>query len=647
MSLRGFRWRLSAVLVIGVTLGALWLLEPLTRFWDHFHLLGLSWPTLLGLYLGTGLALTGLGALGVELVARSAQWLPVSIFSYYATAAACLSGAVILAPFLRRELLAFRFAAPVWLVVPVLIACGALLTLKITPRLIIPLAHRLIGRPDGRVALSKLTVLLLVILPLIPLAIWKGDLAGRHPAGRPARSGVATRPSQDPVQNVLLITVESLRADHLGAYGYPRATSPNLDAFASGAILFEQCFAQGNTTELSFGSLFTSLYPSTHNVRRHNKRASPLALEVETLAEHLRDAGLRTAGMMANPFLKREWNLTQGFDRICEFHYAYLDLLPVIALRKLHLHRAPERIPPADIPRGGTVVDQAIGRLQDLHDRPFFLFVHLMDTHHPYSPPQPFAGMFVSPGASTLPPLALWRRSWSAFAMLPSENQPLPPADLLRMIDLYDGAIRYVDQEIGRLLAEVDRLNLTDRTLIILTSDHGEEFLDHGDVLHKSPWLYDELTHVPLIIHCPGVARSGRETALVRHIDLLPTALELLDLPASDEACGSSLVPLLHATGTWSPVAAFSQSYACIAVRTPERKLMHNLRDDRGFCFDLLDDPGELRNIYPQAPACDSLEKTLIDFLKRSVAAPPAGSLPQEIDPHTLRVLGSLGYVDM
>ena len=645
MSVRSLRWRLAAVLFIGLAVGALGLLEPLINFWGYFHLVGLSWPALLGLYLVPGLVIALVAAAGVELIARSAQWLPVTIAGYYGVAAGSLAGVLLLALVIQRELLGFQLPAPILLILAILLAGGVILTLKATPRLIVPVARGLIGRPDGRVSAAKLTAGLLPILLLVPITVFKAEQSKNHSAGRPPRAGLATRPSGDPVQNILLITVGTLRADHLGAYGYARATSPVLDAFAQEAALFDHCYAQGNVTELSFGSIFSSLYPSTHGVRRYHNRASPLAAEVETLAEQMRDAGLRTEGLMTNPFLKREWGMTQGFDRIEEFHYGYLGLLPYRVLRRFKLVSLPERIPGTEMPRARVVVDRAITDLERLQREPFFLFVHLMDLHHPYIPPQLYEKMFISPGASQAAAADLWRRSWSISKMLPAEEGALPAGDQLRIVDLYDAAIRYADHEIGRLLATLDRLGLRDRTLVIITGDHGEEFLDHGDIFHKSPFLYDELTHVPLLIRGPGIA-SRREGSLVRHIDLLPTLLALLRQPAAEAARGQSLLPLLYGTGEWEPALAFSQSYQFMAVRTPERKLMYDLPGDRGFCFDLVSDPQELQNVYGQSAACDSLEGVLIDFLKGTFST-PVGATQHEIDPHTRRVLGSLGYVDL
>ncbi|MBP6875055.1 MAG: sulfatase-like hydrolase/transferase [Candidatus Eisenbacteria bacterium] len=646
MSSRGLKWRLLAVLFTGLVLGCLGLLEPLTLFWSYFHLVGLSWPVLLALYLGAGLLLAAVAALGVSLIARAAQALPITVASYYTTATAGLAAAIVLTPTVRDELKSFAIRLPSLLIFLVFLAVAVIIIAKVTPKFFVPLLRKLIGHPNGSISATRLGVPLVLILLIIPLTILKGEQSAFRGFGREPRAGLATRPNSAPVQNVLFLAVNSLRADHLGAYGYARPTSPALDKFANEAVLYEKCFAQGNCTELSFGSLFTSLYPSTHGVRRYRNRANPLAMEIETLPERMRDAGLETVGLMTNPFLKREWGLAQGFDRLDEFQYGYLELLPWRALKRLGIFSPPEFIPMTPVPRGREVADQAIRELRKLRAKPFFLFVHFMDTHHPYIPPDSFVKMFTSPGASQTQPIELWKKRWSTFKMLPSESPLLPPGDLARIVDFYDGSIRYTDEQIGRILTELSRLGLDRNTLVIVTGDHGDEFLDHGNIFHQTPYLYDELIHVPLMIRYPGVA-PRREAAIVRHIDLFPTLLQAMDLPEEAGARGVSILASLQSgEQPANPPIAFSQSYEFVSVRTPERKLMYDLPRDGGYCFDLVQDPKETANRYGDGAAgCDTLEAAMIDFLKKTITTPESGE-PHAIDPRTRRILGSLGYVD-
>lgn len=649
MRIRGLRVRLVAILAVGLAVGALGLLEPLIGYWGEFHLLGIGWPTLLLLYLGGGLLLSLLAgaAVSVGYAARSSQWLPVSALAHHATATLALTAAVVIAPPVHYELGGFGLPSSYALVIPVLLILAALITIKIIPRIMTPFFSWLLGEPSGRISGARVAILLILIGLTVPLTVLQGERSRRGgQTGRAARLELRTRPGGQEVQNVLLITVDALRADRLGAYGYPRPTSPRLDSLAARATLFEHCFAQGNVTELSMGALLTSLYPSMHGVRRQQHLASPLAPEIETLAENLRDAGLRTAGLMTNPYLKREWGLTQGFDRIDEFQYGYLHLLPVRLLKVLHRIRPPARIGNLQVPTATAVTDRALAELARAKGEPFFLFVHYMDVHHPYLPPVRSEGLFRTSGASPTEANALWKRYWPLFKELPSEKEIIAPADLRRFSDLYDGCIRYVDGEIGRLLDGLRARGVAGNTLVVVAADHGDEFMEHGNMLHLSPFLYDELTHVPLIVHWPGQTEGRRTAELVQLIDVMPTLLAACDLPACAGAQGRSLLPLLRSDAGWAAAPVFNQSYACVAVRTPTRKLMLDLPNDRAYGYRLDLDPQETENVFGQDPGCDSLTTVLEGFMRRAMYL-PAGIRPTELDARTREVLRSIGYVSM
>ncbi len=667
MKSSGVRAHLLAILFSGLTLGALGLLEPLIRFRKGFHLLGASWPWLLLVYLGMGIAVAALAgvAVGALLARRRPPAGSREAAAYYATATALLSAVLVFAPILRHAAgqvgMRISFAA----LFPVLLIVGALLAWRLTPR-IAPLLGRLLGRPGGGVSPRRVAMLMLAC-GLVVLATVYADVRSRYragemaPAGPRVDGGAVKTPDGEAVdnvpggavQNLLLITIDALRADHLSLYGYSRPTSPHLDAYAAGAVVFDHCVAQGNSTELSMPAIFTSLYPSMHSVTRRGSVARPLPEETQTLAEHLRAAGLRTSGMMTNPFIKREWGLTQGFETIDEFQIGREELLPCLYLIRLGLVRPFERTPQTrSSPRAAVVADRAIAQLRNLRARPFYLHVHFMDVHHPYIPPEEYEKMFASPaaaGASSA--VDFWKRGWERFTQNPSSRANIEAGEVQRLIDLYDGSIRYVDEEVARLLRELDALGLSARTMVIITADHGDEFLEHGDLFHKSPFLYDELTHIPLIVKWPGATSGQRREETVRQIDLLPTLLQVFDLPPSTAAQGRSLVPLL--TGDegpgpgvpWADLPAFSESYEFTAVRTPGNKCMAERKaDGRTLCFDLLSDPGERRAIQGECQACDSLRQALLDFQRRRDLAPPDGS-GRELDERTREQLRSLGYL--
>ncbi|MCK4303607.1 MAG: sulfatase-like hydrolase/transferase [Candidatus Eisenbacteria sp.] len=645
--------RLSAVLLSGLVLGTLGLLEPLIRFWDYLHLLGVHWSWLLLVYLGSGLAVSlAAGAVvSVWLATRAVQRRPVVVASYFVAGTFTLAAVLIAAPLVQHELREVVGKVSFAIIYPVLGVLGLLFAIKTTRYLVCPALAAMIAHPSGRISRARLILLLAIVGLLIPLTVFMSHKSTQQFGGRPTREGLQSRPSNHAIQNVVLITIEGLRADHLGVYGYNRPTSPVIDSLAAESVLFEHCFSQGNCTELSFGSLFTSLYPSMHSVKRRKTLATPLPEEFDTLAECLRDAGLRTIGLMTNTFLKREWNMTQGFDEIIEFHSGYASLLPVRYLLRLGVLDPLDQVPRTKAPRAEGVVDEAIGQLDWISNDPFFLFVHFMDTHYPYIPPRPYQNAFRAEGASPAFGTELWEGTWSTISMLPSDEELISQADLLRIADLYDGAIRYIDDAIGRLLHELDALGLSDNTILIITSDHGSEFFERGRLFHTNPFLYDELIHVPLLIRVPGLRQSRRVPEIVRHIDLMPTLVEIFDLPCVQSAQGQSLVPLLKGARGWKDVLAFSQSYEAISVRTRTHKVIHDLTTGESYCFDLQEDPGEttaLDRASGEAPEeaspCDSLEVDLMKFFQR-INVPPKGIKTRELDKRAQEQLRSLGYM--
>ncbi len=601
--------RILSMLLVGLALGVLGLLEPLIRFWSDFHQVGKPWYLVVGLYLGSGLVCSWVASLAVSpaLASRSAQRRPVVCAAYYFAAALALAAVLIAAPLLRREVQALQFSVSYWVIYPVLLALAALAAVKLTPHLVQPLLGAAIGYPSGRISRSRLIVALLIIGLLIPLTAYKGVSAERWSSGRPARAGLRSRPGTQPAQNAILITIGGLRADHLGAYGYARPTTPALDSLAGGGALFERCFTQGSPNELALASLFTSLYPPAHAVRGSEGRSAELSQDIETLAEGLRDAGLHCIGLMNGPFLSRQTGLTQGFDEVVEFNHGYLDLFPWRYLQKFRIVAPPDQIPQSTFFRAGTVVDEALRRIRRVRGRPFFLYLNLADAQQPFIPPRRFESAFLSSGAAPTEPEDLWRMRWPVMKRLPEEGA-LSAADVLRFVDLYDNTLRYVDGEIGRLLGGLASLGLTDRTLVVVTSDRGMEFLEHGQMLSYSELLYDELIHVPLIMAVPGLSAPGRVAPIVRLIDVLPTVHEIFDLPPARQARGQSLLPLITRGRGWRPVAAYSESYTHAALRTADHKIMVPKQQSGGvLCFDLRIDPGESVNLQGQSAACDSL----------------------------------------
>ena len=317
-------------------------------------------------------------------------------------------------------------------------------------------------------------------------------------------------------QSVILISLDTLRADHLGVYGYERPTSPNIDALAATGIVFEQALAQASSTLPSHRSLFRSRLPSKAEGTE------------TTLAEVLTAHGLKTAAFTGGGNISAAFGFNRGFS-------SYVD-----------------------DPRG---FDQAFDAveiwLRGHAEEPFFLFLHTYDIHLPYDPPAPyherFGAAYQGPvhGRGTLEIL----RQARGFRGYPQGegSHDLTDLDRKKIVDLYDGGILYTDTYIGRLLLLLRELGLREKTAVILFSDHGEEFWEHGSVLH-SHTLYQELIHVPLIFSLPGNWRAGEHiTQPVRLLDVAPTLLDLLQIPIPPTFEGRSLLGLMSGE-TQAPV---------------------------------------------------------------------------------------------
>jgi arylsulfatase A-like enzyme len=425
--------------------------------------------------------------------------------------------------------------------------------------------------------------------------------------------------TSSPRSPVVLVSIDTLRPDHLGCYGYPRPTSPNLDAFRGDAILFRAAFAHAPSTLPSHASMLTSLLPPHHGASIANDLVVPD--EVLTLAEVLRSQGYATASFNGGIQLDRSYGLDQGFD-------IYESVKPRDA--------TPERlVDPTD--RFAHVVDQARGFVSAQGDHAFFLFLHTYEVHHPYTPVPadlaPFRGNYSGP----LPDLI----SVELLRQINSGERRIDDRDRQHIVDAYDGEIRSMDRAFGSLVAFLRDRALYDRALVVVTSDHGEEFGEHGKMGWHSHTLFDELLHVPLLVKLPGRRLAGAVIeATARGIDVAPTILRALDLPVPKAFEGRDLLasgpPPVGSEETWSARDVVDPNRAW-ALRTPEWKLV----DDR--LYDLRRDPGETTDV---APDHREVTRRLRERRRALVAARP---LPPrrhaQVDDALRERLRALGYI--
>jgi choline-sulfatase len=421
--------------------------------------------------------------------------------------------------------------------------------------------------------------------PLAPVALGvvvaclAGFLYSRHTQGSGPK-----RP------NVLLITVDTTRADFLGCYGRASARTPNMDRLAREGAIFERCISAAPTTGPSHASIFTADYPYVHGVRRN--ASYPLVDANLTLTEVLKQAGYRAQATIANFVLNRQFGFSQGFD-------VYHDV-------SSGAPGEPER----SERKGDEVCNDALNLLRASTGEPFFLWVHFFDPHAPYETKRP------------------------------------PP---YTVAEAYEDEIAFMDEQIGRLLTGLQTLGVGSRTLVVLVGDHGEGLNDHGESQHGH-FLYQTTLHVPLLMRCPGKIPAGRSIPeVVRTIDIAPTVLAVLGLPALDKVQGVSLRPLLEGSTapelrayseTLEPYAQFGLS-RLRSLTTNEWKYILAPQPE---LYRPQTDPAEARSLLKEEPEVAArLRQELKDIIAQSPQAVHGAAARPLSDAERAR-LESLGY---
>lgn len=438
------------------------------------------------------------------------------------------------------------------------------------------------------------------------------------------------QPQRDP--NVLLVVIDALRPDHLGCYGYARDTSPRLDALALRGVLFTDATSPASYTRAAVPSIFASVYPGAHGVFSQAKNVEVLSDEYTTLAETLKARGYRTAAFMPNPSLHRTFNFDQGFD-------LYNDDFPAGEGPEHEVHETARKIN-----------DRVLRWLRGDREKPFFAYLHYRDVHGPYVPPPPYDTLFPRTGEGRL----LTRAEYQAQPL--DIRRPRRYRDLDSYITLYDGEIRYTDDQIAQLLDTLKKEGFLDHTVIVVTADHGESFLEHGYWTHGTD-LYEEQIRVPLLLVLPGDRHAGRRVETpVQTVDIYPTILSLLDLEIPAVLQGESLFDAIEGdadpdrpifsearvnrhkrpAGGGQFVSVRAGAWKLIFNRTKRSAELYNLRDDPGEKNDLVArEPERARELLRHLKAYDE------DNARRSHWRKGQEALPEDV----VEGLRSLGYV--
>lgn len=405
--------------------------------------------------------------------------------------------------------------------------------------------------------------------------------------------------------NLVMIGLDTLRADHVGLYGYERPTTPNLDRFAEASVVFERAYSQASSTRPSHQSMFQSRPPSA------------AAANYLALAEVLLENGFRTAAFTGGGNISSRLGFARGFERYEERDTGLAGTLPMAA-----------------------------AWLREHRDERFFLFLHTYDIHLPYDPPEPYASMFSEnyEGVVTGPKTRSLLRRVRELDGFEGKSFDLETNDRERVVALYDGGIRYADNQLAHLFRLAEELDLYRDTVFVFFSDHGEEFWDHGTTIHSHS-LYQEQLHVPLILRTPK-RDSKRIADRVPLMDLSPTLLELLALPVPSAFEGESLVGLIDGSDTGDRIAIAEQRALKSWFEYPW-KFIRSTDTGRVELYDLEKDPLEQNNVADTHP---DIAIKLSDRLNARLAEGSGDAVPELepgiVDPEHLERLRALGYIE-
>lgn len=421
-------------------------------------------------------------------------------------------------------------------------------------------------------------------------------------------------------RNVVLIVIDTLRYDRLGCYGSELGATPRIDAFAKNAVLFEHAYSHAPWTLPSTASLLTSLYPPQHGAGGWLPRFHRLPERVRTVAECFRDAGYATAEVVNVDFLTKSFGMTQGFE--------YVDFKAYPS----NLQVRPARLTTAT----------AAKWLRARGPEPFFLMVHYFDPHLVYAPPAEFRRKFAAEQDresdkwvfGTRRQIIAYRRGKIKFK----------PETIRRAERLYDAEVAYTDQEVGRLLDLLGELGLGDSTVVALTADHGEEFLDHGGFEHGHT-LYNELVHVPLIIRNGSAAR--RVAQVVAHVDVAPTLCALAGVKADPAFVGRDLRGLIDGGTLPDRPIVFEGNFwgkPLLGWLKGGYKLIRRA-DKTVELYSLEQDPRELNDLaHTNADLAARMTADMALAFKRMAAGPAASNPGVSLTHQEMERLKALGY---
>jgi arylsulfatase A-like enzyme/Flp pilus assembly protein TadD len=408
---------------------------------------------------------------------------------------------------------------------------------------------------------------------------------------------VLVRPASaagSPSPNVVVITIDTLRADHLGCYGDQQIRTPHIDSLAADGVRFERAYTPVPVTLPAHTVLFTGTYPLLSGI--HDFSANKLSPTQPTLASVLKEQGYTTGAVIGSAVLDSRFGLNRGFD----FYYDHFDF------NRLQESNLDEMERP-----GNVVADTALDWLAKHDKNKFFLWMHLYDPHFPYRPPEPYSEQY--------------------------KDRP------------YDGEIAFADAQVGRLIRFLKDKGLYQNTIIVLTGDHGESLGEHGEKTHGF-FIYNATLHIPVIFHLPGQKLGNRMPELVSLADLMPTVLQVLKVDVPSQVQGRNLLPLMttkkedQSQGLYAETFLPRLHFNWSELRGIETKNYHFIDAPKPELYDLAKDPGETQNLYQTKKAVADEMRARLATLIRQYSGGQELAEKTGLDPALMERLQSLGY---
>ncbi len=442
--------------------------------------------------------------------------------------------------------------------------------------------------------------------------------------------------------NVLLLIIDTLRADRLGCYGYDKPTSPSIDRVASESVLFEQAYVSWASSLPSHSSIMTSMQPYHHGAFPNGKSLNAKLL---TLPKILHEYGYKNAGFVSNTLVGNQYNFELGYDTFTDLtKFDYHDTSWQMWVRTLDTIRLFDKITDRDL-----FTDLALSWIEKHRHRPFFLWGQWLQPHAPYEPPARH--------------LAKFEESYSGIADgslkqifdIRQGNVTLSDSDQQHYSALYDGEVAWSDEQIGAVYDKLTELELLENSIVIITSDHGENMLEHG-LEYGHAGVNESSVRIPLLVRLPGGKRM-QLAHVVQSIDIAPTVLDLLDIPMPDQFHGRSVVPLVEGQKVEWPNEAFSVGFwkkrNFFGLRNGDWKLILDVRQQNQTwaLYHLPTDPHERKNRYETEPGTATKMKHAMEiwlaneFENLDLVYKPGGFFEEDFDEKTIQRLRTLGYI--